>query len=100
MEIENREDVQASRIEELLVQRETQLMLKGLEIDNTPETPVEDNSKELDLQERIKDKEIKSKESIAEKDRLSKERIAQLQEETKERIAKLRPKPTSNSIKK
>lgn len=100
MEIENREDIQAARIEELLVQRETQLMIKGLEIENAPEVPIEDNSKELDLQERLKDKELKSKESIAEKDRISKEKIAKLQEETKEKIAKLRPKTTTSSGKK
>ena len=100
MEIENREDIQAARIEELLVQRETQLMIKGFEIENAPEVLIEDNSKELDLQERLKDKELKSKESIAEKDRISKEKIAKLQEETKEKIAKLRPKTTTSSGKK
>ena len=99
MEIENREDLQLHEIESQLVERETKLMLEELKLmakDNEPQV-IEDNSQELDLQERLKEKEIKSKERIADKDRESKERIAKLQEETKERIAKLRPKPTTST---
>lgn len=95
MEIENREDIQASRIEELLVKRETELMLKSLDIENTPEETIEDNTPELEVQEKLKDKELRSREMIAEKDRLSKEKLALLQEETKIKIAKLKPKPTA-----
>jgi len=95
MELENREDIQSHEIEKLLVQRETQLMLKGLEIDNTATEPLEDKTPELEAQERIKDKELRSKELVAEKDRLSKEKLAKAAEETKERIAKInaRSKP-------
>lgn len=96
MEIENREDIQQHEIEKLLVQRETDLILKDLESEKD-----EDNSEEAKLvtQEKIKEMELQSKEKIAEKDRASKEKIAKLQEETKERIAKLRPKPISTTKK-
>lgn len=97
MQIENREDLQSAKIEELLVQRETQLMLKDLELSSKQQEivePVEDKTVELDMQERIKEKEISTKERIADKDRESKEKLAKLQEETKLRIAKLKPKAT------
>jgi len=95
MQIENREDEQAARIEEKLVDRETQLMLAEIKLGEGKETTVVDNTPQIESQERIKNKEIESKEAIADKDRVSKEKIAKLQEETKERIAKLRPKPTT-----
>ncbi len=68
-------------------------MLKELEISNTPEEVVEDNSAELAMQERIKDKELQSKEKLVNKELVLKEKIAMKQEETKEKIARLRPKP-------
>lgn len=102
MEIENREDVQRARIEELLVDRETKLMLEEIKLNASPSISevIKDNSEELALQKELKDKEISSKESIADKDRKSKEKIAELQERTKKHIAAINSKTKSTSKKK
>lgn len=92
-EIANREDAQSHDIEQLLVQRETQLMLKDLEISSKPDE-IDTTADELASQERVKDKEIASKERIANKDLALKEKIAMAQEETKKKIASLKPKTT------
>lgn len=91
MQIENREDEQAAIIEGKLVDRETQLMLKSLDIQSQPEA--EDNTDVIASQERMKDKEIQSKERMASRELSLKEKIAVMQEETKLKIEKMRPKP-------
>ena len=93
MQIENREDLQAARIDELLVQRETQIILRGMETDNTVEKVEESPEEKLASQERMKQLEIDSKERIADRDLTVKERIADKTNTSKETIAKLKPKP-------
>jgi len=88
MQIDNREDEQSARIDELMVQRETQMILKGMDIDSTPPEVIEpeDNTKQL---------EIDSKERMQDKDLMVKERIADKSNAKDIKVASMRPKPTT-----